>query len=227
MENTIQMNDIDLSNNIYQPIDISTCIIKEHVFDISCNYFREHFEGKEILYGKSVREYYYFSGQQGPPGPPGSISQTFLNVYNETSQTILENNPIIFDTHNSIFGDCTHEPKSSEIFIWKTGYYHIYTNIYPIDGCQFSLYKNSFYIVPGSTIGSISGSTQNSNSIIVQITCEDICWATELSPCGYACKLELVNNTPYKSSITLYDASGLGYTLPQINASILIFLLHD
>jgi len=157
---------------------------------------------------------------------PTYESQTFINVYSVNQQDVSLNSPVIFDYHTCYFGDCIHIPNTSDIFIWKPGFYYLYTNIYHIEACQFSIYKNSTNIVPGSTIGSIVGSSQNSNTCILQITDDDMIMPTSYSPTGYACQLELINNTSDGLSVTLYDASGLNYNIPQINASITLFLLH-
>lgn len=168
------------------------------------------------------------TGAVGPTGPSplSQISQTFINVYSVTEQNIPKNSAVSFDFHNSMFGDCFHNPNTTELYIWRTGFYYMYTNIYHIEGSQFSLYKNAD-IIPGGTIGSLIGSSQNSNVCIVLLSNDDMTTPTLYSPTGYACKIQLVNNTPYIPSVTLYDASGVGYDIPQINATISVFLLHD
>jgi hypothetical protein len=50
---------------------------------------------------------------------------------------------------------------------------------------------------------------------------------TPHSPTGYACAIELFNNTLYYPYITLYDASSIGFSTPQINANITISFLSD
>jgi len=262
MENT--MYNSDLPNNVYQPIDISNCILREH--DLSNSLIKEYFDGKDILYGQTVREYFYFSGPPGktgsqgvpgdvgppgpvgprgpggpvgssgphgsvgppgPPGPPGmgGMCDTFINIYSTNQQQVNQNSAIVFDNNNYIQGSCFHSPNTSDIYIWKPGFYYVYTNIYHIEGCQFSIYKNSTSIVPGSTIGSLTGSSQNSSNMILQVTSEDFTTPTTNSPTGMACKIEIFNNTPYIPFVTLYDSTGLGYSIPQINASLTLFLL--
>jgi len=250
MENTIILTDIDLSSNIFQPFDISNCVIKENINDLQCC--------------QTVREYFYYTGFTGPKGDNGSngidgatgptgpkgdngsngmdgftgptgptvyisnnITNTIINTYSTTQQQVLYNNPVVFNLNNTIIGDCSHLPNSSQIFIWKTGIYHVYTNVYNVEGCQFSLYKNSNFIIPGSTFGSLSGSSQNSNTCIIEIYDNDFITNTDQSPTGIACKIELINTTPFIPYVTLYDASGLGYSIPQVSTSISIFLLYS
>jgi len=237
MENTIVYTDIDLSSNVFKTIDGSNCYIREP-FDLSSTFFKQHFEGKEMLLGQSIREYFYFTGSPGPVGPPGPAgpagsvslakhSSTFLNIYNTNQQQVLKNSSIVFDMNNYVHGCCGHSPGTSQIHIWETGFYYVYTNIYHIEGCQFSLFKNSNSIVPGSTIGSLTGSSQNSSVVILQITDDDISVPCPMSPNGKSCILEVYNNTPYIPFVTLYDSSGLGYLIPQINATLTIFLLKN
>lgn len=235
MNNSIVYTDIDSSCNVVKTVDGSCCYIREPL-DLSHVFLNEHFAGKEILLGKSIREYFYFTGSpgpEGPIGPPGpigptkEISTTFLNIYNTNQQQVLANSPISFAMNNYIDGSCAHDPGTSQIHIWQKGYYYVYTNIYHIEACQFFLYKNKNTIVPGSTIGSLTGSCQNSCLVIVQISEDDICIDCPYAPNGKACILEVYNNTPYIPFVTLYDISGLGYTNPQINATLTLFLLKS
>lgn len=251
MENTITYTDIDNSCNVYRPIiDASLCHIREP-FDLSNTFFREHFEGKELLLGQTIREYFYISGSpgpEGPPGPPGPMGpcgptgpigtsvpslsgaggccDTFLNIYSTQQQQVASNSPVVFHLNNYVKGSCAHEPDTTAICVWKPGFYHVYTNIYHIESCQFSLCKNND-IIPASTIGSIAGACQNSSVSIVQITDSDICMPYLASPTGNACVLQLLNNTPYIQSVSLYDSSSLGYTTPQIVASLTLFFLSN
>jgi hypothetical protein len=64
MENTITYIDIDTSSNVFKAIDGSNCYIREP-FDLSTSFFKQHFEGKEILLGQTIREYFYFTGATG------------------------------------------------------------------------------------------------------------------------------------------------------------------
>ena len=256
MENSIVLNDVDLSANIFQPFDISGCIISEMT------------NSNEVQYCQSVQEYYYYTGCTGPAGASGergdlgctgmkgdlgctgergymghtgatgatgptgpsynNFSNTFMNVYSTSQQQVISNNPVVFDLNNSVMGDCAHNQNSSRLLFWRTGYYFVYINLYHIEGCQFSLYKNSNSIVPASTIGSLSGTTQNSSSLILHIIDQDMIYPTNLSPTGYACNIELINNTTIGTgSVTLYDASAVGFPISQINATITILFLHN
>jgi hypothetical protein len=249
MENSIVLNDVDLSANIFQPFDISECIISEMS------------NTNEAKYCQSVREYYYYTGCTGPAGASGergdlgctgergymghtgatgatgatgptgpsynNFSNSFMNVYSTSQQQVISNNPVVFDLNNSVMGDCAHNLNSSQLLFWRTGYYFVYINLYHIEGCQFSLYKNSNSIVPASTIGSLSGTTQNSSSLILHISAENMIYPTNLSPTGYACNIELINNTIGTGSVTLYDASAVGFPISQINATITILFLHN
>ena len=240
MENSIVLKDSDLSVNIFQPFDVSECFINETMNGNQikyCESIREYFyytgftgmtgptgdvgatgmtgdigpTGPTGDVGATG-----MTGHVGPTGPTGIIynnfSNTFLNVYSTSQQIINSNNPVIFDYNNSIMGDCGHNVNSSQLLFWRTGYYFVYVNLYHIEGCQFSLYKNSTSLVPGSTIGSISGTTQNSSSLILYINDNDMIYQTPLSPNGYACSIELVNNTPM-AYVTLYDSSAVGFPI--------------
>jgi hypothetical protein len=170
-------------------------------------------------------------GEQGPEGPQGipginsATFSTFISVYSTTEQTISQNNPIVFDAHSYLFGDCNHLPNSSEIWIWKSGYYFISVNINEMEAGQFSIVKNGSTNLIGGTIGSLSGSSL-STSLITEITDADINIPTEISPTGIACKLQVINNSAQYPSITLYGSASTGNLIPQNSASFSIFLIR-
>lgn len=218
--------------SFYEPIDLSGCIREHEPIDVSNIISGELCNDNEVKFGQSIKEYYYYSGFTGPTGPTGPVGTnpattdaTFLNIFNTDTQQVHHNTAVIFNNNNSISGSCYHDERTSQIFIWKTGYYHVFTNIYHFEGCQFSLFKNSTDIIAGSTIGTISGTTQNSNTVIFPITSNDMTMDCSYSPTGFACSIELVNITPTIDSVILYDSSGLGFMYSQINSSITLFSL--
>ena len=146
-----------------------------------------------------------YTGPTGPIGISGSLTQTFINAYSTTEQQIRIGDSIIFDSHSSLFGDCGHLPNTSDIFIWRTGFYFISISIYHLETCQFSIYKNSINIIPESTIGSLTGSSQTMSNFITEISINDMITQTDLSPSGFACNLKLINNnTSSKSNPPLF-----------------------
>ena len=247
VENTIEIKNEDCSYNLFSfgnsPRNCTTC--GKSFIDVSLS----------LLHCHCMYRYCYFMGPSGemgptgptgptgdtgpagpmglvgpmgligPPGPTGGISQTFINAYSTTEQQILNSGSVIFDTHTSIFGDCAHSPNSSEIFIWKSGIYYISTSIHHLEACQFSVYKNSVNIIPGSTFGALAGSAQTTSNFMVEIIPDDMISQTNLSPIGYACKIQVMNNTPFVNYITLYGSPSSGYPVPQITSTITIFLL--
>ena len=164
-------------------------------------------------------------GLTGRRGPMGSLSQTFINVYSNKEQQIFAGASVIFDTHTFSCGDCYHTPNSSEIYIWRPGYYFVHTSIFHLEASQFSLQKNGLNIIEASTIGSLVGAAQTSTSFIMEIDSSDICVTTDCAPYGNACVIQLINNTAILPSITLYGADSAGNILPQTTASMSIILL--
>lgn len=160
----------------------------------------------------------------GPPCPNNYSFPTFINTYSTCEQKIEKGGFIVFDNTNSVFGNCLHIPKTSEIFIWRPGYYSVYTSIFHMEACQFSLLKNSQFIAPVSTVGSFFGSSQNTNYFIIQLEESDMITPASFSNTGYACKLQIVNNTKasFMSYVTLIGSFSSGNQLPQITASITI-----
>ena len=168
------------------------------------------------------------SGEMGPMGPTGEkgyISNTFIHVYTIKEQSVLQNNPIIFDAYSYLMGDCIHIPNTSEIWVWKAGYYQISVNINQLEASQISIVKNGTMNLSGATIGSLSGSSL-STTFITQILDTDINIETTNSITGLACKIQVVNNTIHYPSITLYAAESAGNTIPQNSASFSMILLY-
>jgi len=143
--------------------------------------------------------------------------ETFMNVYSTLEQTILQNQPIVFDENTCIQGQCLHVPNTSELWIWKPGFYQVYMSIYQLDSGQFSLMKNGSILIYGSTIGSIHGSLLN-NMCIFEITENDISIPFMNKK---SCKIELVN-TSSLNSVSLYGSASSGNNLLQNTATISI-----
>jgi hypothetical protein len=122
-----------------------------------------------------------------------------------------------------MFGHCNHNIDSSEIWIWKAGYSQITIHVNQLEAAQISVLKNG-EVIPGSTIGSLSGSSL-STTFITEILSTDINIETPNSTTGFACKIEIVNNTSQYPSITLYSSTSAGNILPQNSASMTVLLI--
>lgn len=172
------------------------------------------------------------TGPIGPTGPTGSVEVStkkvdILSVYTTRQQEIATNGFVEFDFNSAMHGNCYHEPGKSELWVWTPGCYCVYYSLYTAEPCQFSLSKNDSLVIPGSTIGSVIGSSQNTHMFVVQITSDDLNVETGLETPKVACKLQLINNTTSTSSITLIDATGSNNILPQVSASMNMYLLQS
>ena len=214
MENTLVLFE-DISVNLFQPFDLSNC----NLIDLS-NLLIENPPDNEVLtHSECIKNYYYYVGAPNPT-PPSTLCDTFLHIYHMNAQFVTQNTAVIFESHQAISGNCSHDNYSSQIFISRTGWYSINTNIHHREPCQFALFKNFSYIVPASTFG-CSQSSHISNVSILQITNDDL---TVESPNGLSCVIELINTTPDIPYVTLPCSN---YNNPQINASISLFFLHN
>ncbi len=170
-------------------------------------------------------------GETGQPAPVCPSDQhdysckTFINVYSITEQTIDNASPIQFDTHTACCGDCYHDEDSTDIWLWKAGYYQVSINIYSIESVQFSLVMNDNIVIPGTTFGSLTGLSSNNMTAIICIEDSDMDLPLECSPSGYGCKLQVVNNTNYLQYITLYGSSCSSNIIEQNTASMTIIKL--
>jgi hypothetical protein len=157
-------------------------------------------------------------GATGPTGPPSSpLCKTYLHTYNQRAQVVMDGSSIIFDKNGLCSGAC-HTENSPSIYVYNTGVFNISTQIYSVNGCQFSIFKND-NAISGSTIGTLTGSTLNTLTALCEVCDDDLVSYPDLS--DNACKFELVNTTGYGSAL-LYDASSVGYSVPLSNSSFLL-----
>lgn len=151
--------------------------------------------------------------------------KAFINVYSITEQAIDCGSPIQFDTHTACCGDCYHGENSTDIWLWKAGYYQVSVNIYSIESVQFSLVMNDSIVIPGTTFGSLTGLSSNNMTAIICIEDSDMDLQLDCSPSGYGCKLQVVNNTCYLQYVTLYGSSCSSNVILQNTASMTIIKL--
>jgi hypothetical protein len=174
------------------------------------------------------------TGPQGSTGPKGDtgntfitnglIYQTFITAYSLTDQVLSVDEPIIFDTHSALFGDCLHIDNSPDIWLWKPGNYMVSIVICPIERCQFSFIKNTTTIIPGATFGVNALSSQTSITFIMLLEDTDF---TEQVPSSTGnvlngCRIQVVNTSSLTETVTLYSSSN---PMPQVTTSITIMRL--
>jgi hypothetical protein len=131
---------------------------------------------------------------------------------------------VIFDQQNATVGSCAHALNTDQVFFWQPGWYYIYTNVYHQEACQFTIFMNGA-VVAGSTIGSPTGSSQNSTGLMMYIDATDLTTPTLLSPLGFAAAITLVNHTSFVPIITLNGLTGSGSATPQVVATLTMLLL--
>ena len=222
-----------LTNNLSVVKEICYCSYNYSIYtgDISCSEFEiEYYEGGTGPTGPigPVGP----TGQMGPTGPIGlscneKYKQTYLSICSMKEQYILVDEPIIFEEYTAIMGDCLYNIENSNIYIWKAGYYLVNMTIYTLEPCQFSIVKNMLYIVKGSTIGSITGSSQNTHTFIMQITEDDIITEISESPTtNKACVMCVVNSSSINKGVNLYGSTTLGTPISQITASFTMMCIE-
>jgi hypothetical protein len=151
---------------------------------------------------------------------PSCKSNTFMTIYSSTEQQLYYNYPVIFENNDIIEGDCSYDSLTGKIWIWQPGYYYVYSSIYHLEACQFGLIKNGG-IVKSSVVGSLTGSSQNTNTFLLEISEQDM-----ISPFSKntpfqnsACLLRLINYS-HKNYVTLIGSNSSGNIIPQISASM-------
>jgi hypothetical protein len=151
---------------------------------------------------------------------PSCKSNTFMTVYSTSEQQLYYNYPVIFENNDIIEGDCSYDPLTGKMWIWRPGYYYVYSSIYHLEACQFGLIKNGA-IVKSSVVGSLTGSSQNTNTFLLEIGEQDmIAPFSKNTPFqNRACLLRLINYSP-KNYVTLIGSNSSGNIIPQISASM-------
>ena len=160
-------------------------------------------------------------GEKGDKGDQGSMSQTFINVYSSTPQTILSSQPVIYDAVRYQMGNVAHIPFTSQICIWQPGYYFVSTLLHHLEVCQFSLFLNG--LPTDSPFSSPTAATMLAYNAIVYISPSDISMPCSMAPSGLAAILETVNHISYIPQITLNNPAGAAPN--DITAAMNVFLL--
>jgi hypothetical protein len=161
-------------------------------------------------------------GDSGPTGPIG-FNPVFIHVARNTDQILFAEDNVEFNSVPVKMGGCSLTlPSSTDLEIWETGYYHLYYNIYHTEPCQFSMFKNNV-IVTDSTVGSPTGSSQNSVTLILVITPEDILAnISTISTIGTSAIIQFRNHTSYSAQVTLNGRFGSGSAEDQITAVVVL-----
>jgi hypothetical protein len=164
-------------------------------------------------------------GDTGATGPANYVS--FLNVYSTTPQNIAAEQAINFETQSVVIGDCYHALGSSDVYIWRTGYYYVSVVIHHQEPCQMAVMKNDVFVVQNGIFSSPTGSTQINHAFIFKVENTDMVSAQALSPTGFACKIQVKNHTSFAPIIQLDGVTGAGSASPETVASLSLIFLHD
>jgi hypothetical protein len=172
----------------------------------------------------------YFQGIQvaqsiGCPGPTGPFTNTFIYLNRDTEQILAKKTAIQWTSNPIKVGDIANITNTSEIFIWKSGFYIVCYNVCSLQSYKFSLFKNGD-IVSGSTINYIAGFTQNSARVVMFVNKSDMSYPTSVSPTGFAAKIEVVNHTPTIPHVRIMNLDTTD-TAPQLVSTISISLLSE
>jgi hypothetical protein len=153
------------------------------------------------------------------------MCKTFLNIYNDVIQTVLQENPVLFNNHRIIVGNCGHVLNSGNIEVWEPGYYYIHYNISHQEPVQLAIFLNNTILV-GTTVGTQNAGDEADSTAIVRIDQNDIINQSIISPTGLSAWLELRNHTSFTpTGITINGHQGSGSQLNQRNASAILLQL--
>jgi hypothetical protein len=149
------------------------------------------------------------------------MSHTFINVYSTTVQSILGEQPVIYDAVHHQMGNVGHIPFTSQVCIWQPGYYYVSTLLHHIEVCQFAIFLNG--VMTDNPFSSPTAATMLAYNCIIYISPTDIVMPCSMAPGGLAAILENVNHSSYIPSITLNNPGGSAPN--DITCSMMVVLL--
>lgn len=164
-------------------------------------------------------------GDTGATGPTNYVS--FMNVYAVEPQQIATEQSVAFFYVNAMVGDYAMDIGSTDIYVWRRGYYYASVVLHHKEPCQFTVMKNDVFQTDGGVFGSPTGATQTTHTFIIVIRDTDMISATTASPSGFACKLQVKNHTSFAPIIELDGVSGAGSALGEVVASFSLIYLND
>jgi len=154
------------------------------------------------------------------------LAQTYLNVYNISSQLVLQNGDVTFDSVRIIYGNCGFVAGTSQIMIWQAGDYHLICNLFHLEPLQMGTFLNGSPI-PGTVIGEQNSQSFANTAQIITIRLTDITTPTSLAPSGFAAALTLRNYISYPPGGVHIDGQTGSGTIPgQANINFTVFLLR-
>jgi hypothetical protein len=130
------------------------------------------------------------TGPIGVTGPVGAPN--YVDVYNETNQTVPLGSPVLFGSTGAISG-FVHINGNAEVMALTSGVYSVDFSVLSANNGHFALYLNGV-VIPGSTFMTNAGEQQNEGHVIVTIAAADA--------------LTLVNVGPYAAA-PLFTLSGV------------------
>jgi len=149
-----------------------------------------------------------------------------MNLYNISDQLIPVEHDFAFEFNRVIAGSCDHIAGSSDVYVWETGVYYMSYNTFHLEPLQTAIFLNNNIIV-GSIIGDQLSATVAANTLILEITEEDLITPTELSPTGFAALLNLRNHSSYAPVIHIDGHQGSGSQINQTNINFVLIRISD
>jgi hypothetical protein len=163
-------------------------------------------------------------GPIGPTGPPPTEQNTFINICRISDVAVTQEAAVVYDVVIQKFGSVEYNVGGASIFLWQPGYYQIYYSVFPQQPAQFAVKLNDT-IIPGSIVGSTSGSING--SIIVLISTNDLTQSVDFpTPTGFAALIQIVNHTSNVPIVLLNGSTGSGTQTTQVRATLTINLVR-
>ena len=164
-------------------------------------------------------------GDTGPTGPQGINILSFLHSYNDISQDVNLEQPVLFNKNDIIVGNINHIVGTGDFLLETVGYYELIIKVYHEYSAQVALFLNG-NLIPGSVVGEPAAVTELIINTIIAIRAIDLLPNLN-SITGVASVLQILNHSSYITPITLDGRTGSGSDITQTNASIVIIQLSN
>jgi hypothetical protein len=168
------------------------------------------------------------TGYTGPIGPTGTAPtclKSFMRIYNDVSQTINLEQPVIYNTLDLVVGSLAFVPGTGDVLLCSIGYYQVLGKIFHEFAIQVGAFLNGV-ILPGSVIGEPATTSMCVVHEILKVTAADLLPNVN-SPTGVAATFQIRNHSSYITPILLDGRAGSGSDLSQVNASLMVIQLCD
>jgi hypothetical protein len=148
-----------------------------------------------------------------------------MRAYNDVSQLVDLEQPVLFNKNEDIVGTLAHVPGTGDFLLCSVGYYQLIGKIFHEFAIQIGLFINGV-LHPGSVVGQPATTSMCMIHEIIRVSEADLLPNVN-SPTGFAAVLQIRNHSSYITPLQMDGRAGSGTDITQVNASVLILQICD